>query len=72
MTARQSTQKRSPSHSGGGRTRRSFTPEFKLEAVRLAGLGDRPTSALAGDLHAAAGVEGVARAFLRRIVDRDA
>lgn len=32
-----------------GRTRRSFTPEFKLEAVRLAGLGDRPASAIARD-----------------------
>ena len=50
MTARQRKQKPSHSHSGGGRTRRSFTPEFKLEAVRLAGLGDRPASAVARDL----------------------
>ena len=49
MTARrrkQSTQQ----HSAGVRTRRQFTPEFKLEAVRLATRGDRPLSAVAREL----------------------
>ena len=39
--------------SSGSRTprqRRRFTPEFKLEAVRLATLGDRPVSEVARDL----------------------
>lgn len=39
-------------YSGGRapRIRRSFTQEFKLEAVRLAGLGDRRPSEVARDL----------------------
>jgi transposase len=32
------------------RTRRHFTQEFKLEAVRLADAGDRPLNAIARDL----------------------
>lgn len=50
MTARRRKQNAQTQHSGGGRICRSFTPEFKLEAVRLAALGDRPVSAVARKL----------------------
>jgi len=36
--------------SRGPRHRRRFTQEFKLEAVRLAAVGDRPVSAVAREL----------------------
>jgi len=41
-----------PQRPGGRseRTRRQFTQEFKLEAVRLAAQGDRPASAVAREL----------------------
>ena len=41
-----------PQRTGGRseRTRRQFTQEFKLEAVRLAAQGDRPASAVAREL----------------------
>lgn len=44
--------KRKEPHSGSRtpRTRRQFTQEFKLEAVRLAALGDRRVSEVARDL----------------------
>lgn len=44
--------RRKEHHSGSRtpRTRRQFTQEFKLEAVRLAGLGDRRPSEVAQDL----------------------
>jgi transposase len=43
---------RRETHSGSraARTRRQFTQEFKLEAVRLAALGDRRVSEVARDL----------------------
>ncbi len=50
MTARRRKQNAQTQHSGGERIRRSFTPEFKLEAVRLAVLGDRSVSAVAREL----------------------
>ncbi len=50
MTARRRKQNAPTQHSGGGRIRRSFTPEFKLEAVRLAALKDRPVSEIAREL----------------------
>ena len=50
MTARRRKQNAPTQHSGGGRIRRSFTPAFKLEAVRLAALGDRSVSAVAREL----------------------
>jgi len=50
MAGKRSKSHGSTHHSGGGRIRRSFTPEFKLEAVRLAGLEDRPVSAVAREL----------------------
>jgi len=34
----------------GSRSRRKFTQEFKLEAVRLAAIGDRPVSDVAREL----------------------
>jgi transposase len=34
----------------GGHTRRQFIQEFKMEAVRLATLGDRPVSQVAREL----------------------
>ena len=39
-------------HLGGqvSRSRRKFTQEFKLEAVRLAAIGDRPVSEVAREL----------------------
>ena len=42
-----------------GRERRSFTREFKREAVRLAESGDRPVSQVANDL-------GIDQSVLRR------
>lgn len=42
-----------PQRSAGSQTprqRRRFTQEFKLEAVRLAGVGDRPMSEVARDV----------------------
>jgi transposase len=42
--------KRKKQQSAGVRTRRQFTQEFKLEAVRLAALGDRPVSQVAREL----------------------
>ena len=44
--------KRRETHSGSRapRTRRQFTQEFKLEAVRLAALGDRRVSEVAREL----------------------
>ncbi len=50
MTARRKKLNGQTQPSGGGRIRRSFTPEFKLEAVRLAALKDRPLSEVARDL----------------------
>ena len=50
MTAKRSSQHTQRQDRGGGRIRRSFTPEFKLEAVRLAGLDNRPVSAVAREL----------------------
>ena len=47
MTATRSKQQPRHSDRGGRRIRRSFTPEFKLEAVRLAARGDRPVSEVA-------------------------
>lgn len=49
MTAARSKQ-RAHQDRGGVRTRRRFTPEFKLEAVRLAAQGNRPVSAVAREL----------------------
>lgn len=59
MTARRRKQNAHTPPSGGGRIRRSFTPEFKLEAVRLAALKDRPLSERARDL-------GIGPAMLRQ------
>lgn len=42
--------KRNKQQGAGVQTRRQFTQEFKLEAVRLAALGDRPVSQVARDL----------------------
>ena len=50
MTARRKKQNAQHPDSGGGRIRRSFTPEFKLEAVRLAALGARSVSEVAREL----------------------
>ena len=50
MATRRSKQQAHQPDRGGSRIRRSFTPEFKLEAVRLAALGDRPVSAVAREL----------------------
>ena len=50
MTARRRKQSEQTQRSGGDRIRRSFTPEFKLEAVRLAALGERPASEVAREL----------------------
>lgn len=50
MTAKRSKQQTHHPDRGGGRIRRAFTPEFKLEAVRLAARGDRPVSAVAREL----------------------
>ena len=50
MAAKRSKQHAQPQHRSGGRIRRSFTPEFKLEAVRLAASDDRPVSAVAREL----------------------
>ena len=50
MGAKRSKQQTQYPDRGGRRIRRSFTPEFKLEAVRLAALGDRSVSAVARDL----------------------
>ena len=50
MTAKRNTQHTQPHARGGGRVRRSFTPAFKLEAVRLAALGDRPLREIAREL----------------------
>jgi transposase-like protein len=50
MTAKRKVQ---PLRSGGSHTprpRRQFTQEFKLEAVRLAAVGDRAVSEVARDL----------------------
>ena len=50
MTATRRTQHAPRPDRGGGRIRRSFTPEFKLEAVRLVALKDRPVSEIAREL----------------------
>jgi transposase len=42
--------KRNKQQGAGVQTRRQFTQEFKLEAVRLAALGDRPVSQVAREL----------------------
>lgn len=69
MTAKRSKQQAQHHDSGGGRIRRSFTPEFKLEAVRLAALGDRPGSAVAREL----GIEpGMLRQWTRQARTRAA
>ncbi len=50
MTAKRSTQQTHHPDRSGRRIRRSFTPEFKLEAVRLAARRDRPVSEVAREL----------------------
>lgn len=42
--------RRNEQHGAGVRTRRQFTQEFKLEAVRLAAVGDRPQTQVACEL----------------------
>ena len=44
------TSKRKKEQGAGGQTRRQFTQEFKLEAVRLATLGDRSMRQVAREL----------------------
>jgi transposase len=50
MKAGRRDQRKQPSGSQPLRTRRRFTQEFKLEAVRLAAIGDRRVSEVARDL----------------------
>ena len=50
MKARRSTQQQQSGGSQTRRPRRRFTQDFKLEAVRLAAVGDRRVSELARDL----------------------
>lgn len=50
MTRKRSEQLGPSSGGRKSRQRRRFTPEFKLEAVRLAARGDRPVSEVAREL----------------------
>ena len=50
MKARRSKQQQQPAGSQTPQPRRRFTQDFKLETVRLAGVGDRRVSAVAREL----------------------